>query len=146
MRRLPSAGDCRCGQPDGPRRVGCFLILGDEGTLAQVCPNVKDRLTSEYDFGDSRSHIIVVEKIGVRDTDAAAPVCLAGRRASPPEDCGGPWGYADMLEAIGEPKHEMRDDLVDWIGVDFDPERFDTAEVNALLNQLSAPRGRWSRR
>ena len=45
----------------------------------------------------------------------------------PPEDCGGPWGYAEMLEAIADPKHERHADLTEWIGDDFDP-RADQAE------------------
>ncbi|MGI8782647.1 MAG: IS1096 element passenger TnpR family protein [Acidobacteriota bacterium] len=37
-------------------------------------------------------------------------------RYCPPEDCGGPWGYADFLEAIGNPEHERHEEFVEWVG------------------------------
>jgi hypothetical protein len=61
------------------------------------------------------------------------PVCLAGKRACPPEDCGGPWGYPEFLEAIADPENERHDELLEWIGGEFDPEAFDVAAVNAEL-------------
>ena len=50
--------------------------------------------------------------------------CLEGKRACPPEDYGGPWGYADSLAAIADPNHEQHDELQAWRGP-FDPEAFD---------------------
>jgi hypothetical protein len=53
------------------------------------------------------------------------PRVIAGKRACPPEDCGGPWGYENLLEALADPKHPDHDDLKEWVGGDFDPEHFE---------------------
>ena len=52
---------------------------------------------------------------------------------APPEDCGGVWGYYDMLNAIADPDHEMHEELSEWVGEDFDPEAFDRDQVNAIF-------------
>ncbi len=52
----------------------------------------------------------------------------------PLEDCGGVWGYSDLLEVLKNPQYEEYDELVDWIDdIEFDPEYFDKDEVNELL-------------
>jgi hypothetical protein len=58
------------------------------------------------------------------------------------EDCGGPWGYADLLEAIKDPKHERHAELTEWIGDDFDP---DDDEAEALTAQVASLAKTWSR-
>ena len=60
-------------------------------------------------------------------------MCIKGKRACPPEDCGGPWGYAGFLDAIGDPNNPEHDEMIEWIGEDFDPEEFDVDETSALL-------------
>ncbi|WP_145444608.1 plasmid pRiA4b ORF-3 family protein [Mucisphaera calidilacus] len=61
------------------------------------------------------------------------PVCLAGKLACPPEDCGGIYRYEHMLTVVADADHEEHDDLVEWLGDDFDPEAFDIDEVNDML-------------
>jgi hypothetical protein len=53
-----------------------------------------------------------------------------GRRAGPPDDCGGPWGYGALLEAIADPAHAEHSNMLEWVGDDFDPEQFDVELVN----------------
>ena len=53
----------------------------------------------------------------------------------PPEDCGGIWGYSNLLEIMNNPDHEEYKSYVDWLGNKFDPEYFDKDEVNELLKQ-----------
>ena len=53
--------------------------------------------------------------------------------ACPPEDCGGPWGYPEFLEAIQNPKHKQHEELLEWVGGEFDPEEFDLGAVNEEL-------------
>ena len=101
--------------------------------LAQVAPHPKDRLRYEYDFGDSWEHDIVVEAVLPPEPGARYPVCVAGKRACPPEDCGGAWGYGELLEAVGDPGHPAHAELVAWLGGPFDPEAFDLAEANRRL-------------
>ncbi len=83
----------------------------------------------EYDFGDSWEHTILLEKILPLETGKQYPMCLAGERACPPEDCGGVWGYENLLEIIGDPNHSEYEDRMEWLGGSFDPEAFKPEEV-----------------
>jgi len=107
----------------------------DTVTLAEVCPKVKSKLTYEYDFGDGWEHIIEVQKIEEPKPGVEYPVCLAGKKACPPEDCGGVYGYYHMLDVVADPDHEEHDDIVEWLGDDFDADAFDIDEVNDMLAQ-----------
>ncbi|WP_299410631.1 plasmid pRiA4b ORF-3 family protein [Acaryochloris sp. IP29b_bin.148] len=64
------------------------------------------------------------------------PVCLAGKRACPPEDCGGDWGYAHLLKVLKNPRHPQYEERMEWLGSEFDPKAFDLAEVNQALREL----------
>ena len=64
------------------------------------------------------------------------PVCLAGERACPPEDCGGPDGYADLLKIIADPTHEDYEDMMTWLGGHFDPDTFDIEIANLKLKSM----------
>ena len=98
--------------------------------------NSGDTLTYEYDFGDSWQHEIKIEKILTPEQNQRYPVCLAGKRACPPEDCGGFPGYQRLLRILRNPKHKEYEDMLDWIGGDFDPEAFDLVEINKTLWRL----------
>jgi hypothetical protein len=87
----------------------------------------------EYDFGDSWEHVVHVEAILPIEKGAQYPVCLEGKRACPPEDIGGVWGYDDFLKAFADPKHPEHDDIVEELGEDFDPGFFDLDDVNLGL-------------
>ena len=90
----------------------------------------------EYDFGDGWEHEVVVKTILSADPKKNRAVCLAGENACPPEDCGGIWGYYELLKAINNPKHEDHEEMLDWLGGQFDPGRFDLQKVNATLRAL----------
>ena len=105
--------------------------------LDRVAPK-GTRFVYEYDFGDSWEHDIHVEDVLAAEKGKPYPICVAGERACPPEDCGGVWGYDDFLRALADPAHEDREELLEWVGEEFDPERFDLAAVNRAL----APAGR----
>jgi hypothetical protein len=108
----------------------------DSITLNQVTRREKFKFAYTYDFGDSWDHEILVEKILPADPETRYPVCIKGKRACPPEDCGGVWGYAEFLEAIQDPEHSEHDSMLEWVGDDFDPEYFDLEEVNQALSQI----------
>jgi len=91
---------------------------------------LKSRLVYEYDFGDGWTHDNLVEKVLPPDPGVAYPRCIAGARACPPEDCGGVWGYADLLDALADPNHELHEEKKEWLGEDFDPEAFDLAQLS----------------
>jgi len=64
------------------------------------------------------------------------PRCVTGKRAGPPEDCGGPWGYGDFVDAITDPNHPEHEERLEWVGGEFDPEAFDVEEINGELGAL----------
>ena len=92
----------------------------------------------DYDFGDGWEHDVLVEAIGAPVSGVAYPRVTAGRRACPPEDCGGPWGYTELLAALADPGHERHAELADWVGEGFDSEAFSLAETNAVLAERFA--------
>jgi len=55
--------------------------------------------------------------------------CLAGERACPPENVGGPLGYEGFLEALLDPSHPEHEANRRRLGTELDPERFDPAQV-----------------
>lgn len=105
--------------------------------LSQVAADGVKKLRYVYDMGDDWEHAVLIEKTVESEPGAKYPRCIDGKRACPPEDCGGAWGYGDFLNAIADPKHESHADMVEWIGGEFDPERFDLDGVNEMLRVLS---------
>jgi hypothetical protein len=101
--------------------------------LSQIVAEGVKKFTYTYDFGDGWEHAIEVEKVLPAEPGVPYPRCVAGKRACPPEDCGGPWGYPDFLAALRDPEHPEHEDMVEWIGGEFDPEAFDLDEVNEEL-------------
>lgn len=80
-----------------------------------------------YDFGDSWRHQVTVEKVLPGGPGTTVPDCIGGRRACPPEDCGGPWGYRDLLDSLAG-GHGASDARLDVVGADFDPAAFDPGD------------------
>jgi hypothetical protein len=101
--------------------------------LNQLISAEKERFLYIYDFGDGWEHDILVEKIVPQQSRARFPICLKGRRACPPENCGGPWGYVELLEAIKDPSAEDHEEILEWLEDSFDPDHFDLEEINRRL-------------
>jgi hypothetical protein len=95
----------------------------------------KTRFTYEYDFGDSWKHEIVLEKTLEPEPKVKYLRCVEGERACPPEDVGGIWGYVEFLEAITDAEHDSHEDMLEWVGGEFDPEKFSVDEVNKQLRK-----------
>lgn len=125
----------RYGEPD-PEEPDASLRPEWMVTLLKALPAEGLRFEYLYDFGDGWTHEVLVETIEVPQKELRYPVCLAGERRCPPEDCGGPGGYAELLEAMRDPNHPQHDDMLEWIGGAFDPEAFDLAAVNRKLKLL----------
>lgn len=106
-----------------------------EYVLADILPKEKAKCIYEYDFGDGWEHEILLEKILEPEQGAKYPRCTAGKMACPPEDCGGVWGYAELLAILQDPEHDEHESYVEWLGLesgeDFDPKEFSVEEVNA---------------
>lgn len=90
----------------------------------------------EYDFGDGWYHEILLEAILLPEAEAFYPRCIAGARNGPPEDAGGPFGYAHYLEALADRKHREHKNMLAWRGP-FDPEAFSLDAINASLKKTS---------
>lgn len=103
--------------------------------ISDLLKKEKEKIVYEYDFGDGWEHDIILEKILQPDNNSKYPICLTGKRNCPPEDCGGIWGYSDMLEILKDPDHEEYESYIEWLGNKFDPEYFDNNEVNELLRE-----------
>lgn len=107
-------------------------------TLEQVAPAARDKLRYTYDFGDDWDHDIVVEKVLDPAGKAPTPRCTGGRRAAPPEDCGGIMGYTELVDVLRDPDDSEHQDRLEWLGLvdatEFDPESFDAAAVNQVLS------------
>jgi hypothetical protein len=88
----------------------------------------------EYDFGDNWRHLLILRRIP-RQIGVDYPRCVAGSRSGPPEDVGGCSGYADFLEAWGDPEHEEHKENRRWVGRKFDPERFDLEATNKAIGR-----------
>ena len=82
-----------------------------------------------YDFGDGWAHKVELEKIVPKAKSLMYPRCIAGRRVCPPEDCGGDFGYAQLLEIINDPSHSEYEETMEWLGDEFDPEYFQPEDV-----------------
>ena len=78
----------------------------------------------------------MVEKVLPPEPGVAYLVRVAGKLQGPPEDCGGIPGYYNLLEAIRDPAHDEHEEMLDWIGGDFDPEAFSVDDVNQRLTLL----------
>ena len=104
-------------------------------SLNTLLKKENEKIKYEYDFGDSWSHYIILEKILPFEKTTELPRCIGGKRNCPPEDCGGIWGYTDLLEIISNPKHKEHKEMMEWLGGDFDPDYFDIQEINGLLKE-----------
>jgi Plasmid pRiA4b ORF-3-like protein len=109
--------------------------------LHHVAPHRGDGLIYTYDFGDGWEHIIAVEEVRAAEASVTYPRCLAGRRAGPPEDCGGIWGYAELLGILADPTHDDHIARLEWLGLssptELDPARFDLDKINQQLADLA---------
>lgn len=105
----------------------------DGTTLDQMLAGQRMKFRYVYDMGDSWLHEIKVEKVFAPELDTAYPRCTGGARTCPPEDSGGIPGYSRLLEAIGNAKHPEHEEMLDWVGEEWDPEAFNIDAVNARL-------------
>ncbi|TXF90882.1 plasmid pRiA4b ORF-3 family protein [Neolewinella aurantiaca] len=91
------------------------------------------KFTYHYDFGDSWYHEVMLEKELPVDKKVKYPRCTAGRCAAPLDDMGGLWGFYDLVEAIEDPKHEMYEDAVAYLGKGFNLKAFDREAIDKRL-------------
>jgi hypothetical protein len=102
--------------------------------LNQLMRKEKDSLVYIYDFGDDWRHKIVLEKILPPDAQQNLPFCVTGKGACPPEDCGGIYGYYDLLRVLADSNDEEYEDMLEWAG-ELHPEVFSAAEANKIFSE-----------
>jgi hypothetical protein len=98
--------------------------------------------TYVYDFGDDWEHKVKIEKTCEPAPGIIYPRLIEASGRCPPEDVGGPWGYAEYLEAMADPAHERHAEMVEWRGPSFDPA---VADVTGIEKGLAKLAKRWSR-
>jgi len=105
-------------------------------TLSSLISREKTKFSYIYDWRDCWVHEIILEKIITFQKGTRYTTCLEGKRACPPEHCGGPSGYKELLEILSDPSHSEHEDRFGWLSGDFDAEKFDVASVNRRLQTL----------
>jgi hypothetical protein len=147
----------------GVGRVGGLAFSRDarQVRLADFLFRPNERFLYEYDLRDSWRHEVRVERQLAVEPKRTYPVCVGGRRAAPPEDCGGPWAFlrrrdvvpCDVREHLGRiiegieagDREAIRDELEaveslrEWLTLD----RFDRRGVNRRLRLYAASDERW---
>ena len=103
--------------------------------LQDLLRREKDKIVYEYDFGDSWEHEVLLEKVLAPNLKKPLPLCVKGKRACPPEDCGGIPGYYHLLETLSGADCEEKEELLEWLGGPLEPEAFDLIGVNAQLRE-----------
>jgi prevent-host-death family protein len=124
------------GEPPSPEEDWGVTIVNEAKVKLEDILGEKSKFLYTYDFGDDWQHEIVVEKVLPIDPQVRYPICLKGKRACPPEDCGGPWGYAELLEILANPSHPEYEDRCEWLIAEFDAEWFDLEGVNTDLADI----------
>ena len=124
-------------------------------TLAEVAPVKGAKFVYEYDSGDCWRH-----EVRVKGIDPLAPgasrtmACLGGARACPPDDCGGSFGYEDLVNALRAQNHKRHKELSGWLTSyraqlatydarfegPWDPEAFDLEAANKAVGKAAQHR------
>jgi hypothetical protein len=153
------------GRNYGISRVGGLSFSQDarQVRLADFQFRLNERFLYEYDLRDAWQHQVRVERRLTVEPKRTYPVCVGGRRASPPEDCGGPWAFLERRDAVPCDVREHLEQLVEsmeagdldavqdhlevieslraWLTLD----RFDRRAVNRRLRLYAAGDERWRR-
>jgi len=115
---------------------GVDVIESSTVTLDSMIKSLKQNFSYEYDFGDGWQHQISVEKFLPIDSSINYPICLKGKLSCPPEDCGGIGGYYQMLNVLDDKNHPEHEEMIEWLGGEYDSEYFDKDEANDELAVL----------
>ncbi len=102
-------------------------------TLSRLLRSSVVRFTYTYDFGDDWEHTVAFEKNEPGVEGVSYPICITGKGGCPPEDCGGIWGYQELLSILADPAHPEYDERIDWVNESLNPGKFDLERANTLL-------------
>jgi len=128
-------GDQHYGIPDPDWDFDDSVISEKRVSLLKALAGRKT-FTYLYDFGDGWEHKVTVKKILPNSEPKRYAICIGGENACPPEDVGGPYGYADYLAAIRDKNHPEHENMIAWGREDFDPGAFDLEETNTIPKRI----------
>jgi hypothetical protein len=130
--------------PPEPALVEDDPLWRDESNvrLSNVLRGAGAKAEYNYDFGDDWQHTLAVEKVLVPNAETVYPVCIAGKRSGPPEDCGGVGGYDNLIDVLQDPDDPEHVEMLEWLGGYFDPEAFSIGDVNRALAPLQRRRAK----
>lgn len=111
--------------------------------LNDLLKKEQELMEYEYDYGDSWMHNLILEEVLSCVNDSFQPVCLDGMRHCPPEDCGGSYGYMEVLKILKNHKSPEHKEWKAWLGEGFNPEEFDIEEINKSLKQPDYGLPKW---
>lgn len=121
------------GKPYAAPGIEGAPVTGVRSKLVSLRLQPGDAFEYLYDPGDGWEHEVVLEASSAPKPDMILPLCVAGERACPPEDCGGPPGYESLLEILRDPDHPEYKETLEWVPVGFQPEIFDVPATNRIL-------------
>jgi hypothetical protein len=113
----------------------------DRAKLGDLIDSAAAKLLYEYDFGDGWQHELLLQQILNAD-ELFQRTCLAGARRCPPENCGGPYGFRELLDALNDTSHPEHDCFCEWLEDGFDAQHFSVEEVNRRLHSQRRSRRR----
>ena len=128
-------GEQRFGTPD-PEYDAWGEVRSERTTRLAGALGGARTMNYVYDFGDNWQHRIKVEKTLPPAPAGTLPMCVAGANATPPDDCGGIYGYYDFLAAVSDPNHPEHAEMTEWIGRPWNPNAFDLEDANFRLRNL----------
>ncbi|HZZ19306.1 MAG TPA: plasmid pRiA4b ORF-3 family protein [Opitutaceae bacterium] len=105
-------------------------------TLADLNLANRDRMIYEYHIGEGWKVDVRVEKAIPPGKGAVYPLCIAGERAGPPEDCGGLEAFHDMLACLKEPASDLGREWLAWLGPEYEPDSCELGKINKSLRKL----------
>lgn len=117
----------------------------EEFTIADLLERKASTVSFEYDFGDSWEHDVRLSSIDEYGEDETRCInFVSGKCACPPDDCGGVWGYQDLIEILEKRKARKRLSAEDrrrleWVGwdADYDPGELDLEECRRIVEEYN---------
>ncbi|MGF1910031.1 plasmid pRiA4b ORF-3 family protein [Vibrio kasasachensis] len=91
------------------------IVAGWEFSVKKYFTSLGNTIDYVYDFGDGWHHEITLIGMFLAHYDAVYPKCLDGQMTCPPEDCGGLYGYHNLLEVLSDENHGEYADTVEWL-------------------------------
>ena len=126
-------GEIESNRPVEGVRAAC------KSTLADLCRELNKNRMFEYvyDFRDKWVHRVKLQAVGESEAGQLYPRLLEAKRRCPPEDCGGPWGYARFLESLQVKGNGSIATDSAQLEEEFNPDVVDTVALETRMQALA---------